>query len=126
MASTVPYPTMPMAPLIAWLTQNFQHDGEDIVEVDGVERITNNRIADLCDWTRTRVSLYRSEGIPWDIADRVAVHLGLVPSLMWSEWEAEEIHLHDTVDPSIRYRARYAIRHGHPIEHLCDAHHEAS
>lgn len=115
------YPHLTIEPVVAWLTHNFQHDIEDTVEVDGVQRITNARIAELCGVGRTQVTQWRSTGLPWDTADRIAVHLGLVPALLWPQYDEEPIHLIDTIHRSRSLTsARRAIKRGRPIEHLCD------
>lgn len=119
------YPRFPFETLDAYLTYNFDHDYEDFTEVDGVRRLSNGRVADLCGLVRSTVITYRASGIPWDAADEIAVHLGLVPVLLWPEHEHEEIHELDTVPRRLQGKARYAVSRGRSIEHLCDDHQQA-
>ena len=53
---------------------------------DGGQRNEPLGMAELLGSTNTNVSRYRRKGMPVEVADRLAVRLGLHPAQLWPSW----------------------------------------
>lgn len=63
--------TLPVAPLLEHCRAHEMDQGD---------------LAELAGTTVRAVQRWRHRGVPWSIADRAAIRLGLHPAELWPDW----------------------------------------